>query len=281
MYEFSTSEPVRLRIEFGSGEIKIDATDTTTSTVEIEPYRDDDASREAVDRTTVEQRGDEILIETPRKTGGSIFRRSAKIRARITVPTGSDIEAKIDSADLTARGQYGSVQVKTGSGDVRLETVDDEISVASGSGDVDVRLGGERTRIQAGSGDLSIRGSRGQVNLTTGSGDIRIDEAGDAVQATSGSGDVLIRTAEGDVTVSTASGDQRIRQVSRGRVRCNAASGDILIGIAEGTAAWLEVNSISGSVQSQLDGSEPPGEDEESVQVKANTVSGDIVLARA
>jgi DUF4097 and DUF4098 domain-containing protein YvlB len=279
MYEFPTPDPVRLRIEFGAGDIEIEAIDTTTSTVRLDPYRDDDASREALEKTTVEQRGGEIRIETPRKS--SIFRRGAKLRARITVPTGSGIEAKIESADLTASGDYRSVVVKTGSGDVRLDTVDGETSVQSGSGDVDVTRTGDRARIQAGSGDIAIRTSRGQVSISTGSGDIRVDEAADAVQANSGSGDIQIGDAQGDVSVNTASGDQSIGRAHRGRVRSNAASGDIQIGIASGTAAWLEINSISGSVHSELDGSEPPGEDEETVQVKANSVSGDITLTRS
>jgi DUF4097 and DUF4098 domain-containing protein YvlB len=279
MYEFSTPKPVRLRIEFGAGDIEIEATDTTTSTVELEAYRDDDASREALERTTVEQRGDEIRIETPRKSG--IFRRGAKLGARITVPTGSDIEAKIDSADLTASGGYGNALVKTGSGDIRLDTVDEETSIQTGSGDVDVTRAGTRTRIQAGSGDVALRTTRGQASVSTGSGDIRLDEAADTVQANSGSGDIAIGDAQGDVSVNTASGDQNLGRAHRGRVRCNAASGDIQIGIADGTAAWLEINSISGSVSSELDGSEPPAEDEETVQVKANSVSGDITLTRA
>jgi DUF4097 and DUF4098 domain-containing protein YvlB len=279
MYEFPTSEPVRLRIEFGAGDIEIDATDTDTSTVQIDAYRDDDASRDALDQTTVEQRGDQIRIETPRKS--SIFRRGVKLRARIIVPTGSSIEAKIDSADLNAVGTFANALVKTGSGDVRLEQVDDESSVQSGSGDVDLTLGGANTRIQAGSGDISITMARGRVSASTGSGDIRLDTAQDAVQATSGSGDIQVGDAQGDVSINTASGDQQLVRASRGRVRCNAASGDIQIGVANGTAAWLEVNSLSGSVQSELDGSEAPGEDEETVQVKANSVSGDIVLVRA
>jgi DUF4097 and DUF4098 domain-containing protein YvlB len=83
------------------------------------------------------------------------------------------------------------------------------------------------------------------------------------------------------VSVNTASGDQNIARVAQGRVRCNAASGDIRIGIAEGTAVWLSVNSISGSVRSELDGAAPPEEGEPTVEVRANTVSGDIELVRA
>jgi DUF4097 and DUF4098 domain-containing protein YvlB len=279
MYEFTTPKPVRLRIEFGAGDVEVEATDTTTSTVRLEAYRDDDASQAALEQTTVEQRGDEIRIETPRKS--SFFRRGAKLRARITVPTGSDVEAKLESADLDASGSYRNALVKSGSGDVRLDTVDDETSVQSGSGDVDVTEAGGRTRIQSGSGDIAIRTSRGQVSISTGSGDIRVDDAENAVQANAGSGDVEVGDAKGDVTVNTASGDQRIGRAYRGRLRCNAASGDVAVGIADGTAAWLEVNSISGSIHSELDGSEPPGEDEETVQVKVNTVSGDISLSRA
>src|SRR5262245_12538646 len=111
MYEFSTPKPVRLRIEFGAGEIEIDATDTDTSTVQIELYRDDDASRDALEKVTVEQRGDEIRIETPRKTGG-FFKRGGKLLARIAVPTGSSLDAKIESADLAASGTYANATVK-------------------------------------------------------------------------------------------------------------------------------------------------------------------------
>ena len=279
MYEFATPEPVRLRIEFGSGDIVIDATDTETSSVRIEPYRDDDAGREAMEKTTVEQRGDEIRIETPRKSG--IFRRGGRLRARIEIPNGSSVEAKIDSADLTTRGTLASALVKTGSGDIRLDTVNGEASVSSGSGEVDVDHGGELTRIQTGSGDSSVRDAKGRVQISTGSGDIRVDEAIGAVQVNSGSGDVNIGDAQSDISVNTASGDQNLGRASRGRVKCNAASGDIQIGIAYGTAAWLEVNTVSGSVSSELDGSEPPGEDEETVQVKATSVSGDITLTRA
>jgi DUF4097 and DUF4098 domain-containing protein YvlB len=279
MYEFSTSEPVRLRLELGAGDIEIDAVETDTSTVRLDAYRDDDASRDVLERTIVEQRGNEIRVESPRKS--SFFRRGIKLRARITVPVGSSVEAKTDSADLSASGSLANAIVKTGSGDIRLDHVDEETSVATGSGDVDLASGGATTRVESGSGDLSIRHARGRVNVSTGSGDIRVGAADDTVQANSGSGDIKVGEAHGDVALNTASGDQQITRAERGRVRCNAASGDITIGIADGTAAWLEVNSISGSVQSQLDGAEPPGEDEETVQVKANTVSGDIVLVHA
>jgi len=46
MYEFDTPQPPRLRIEIGSGEIEVEATQTDRTTVEI-TAREDDAGRDA------------------------------------------------------------------------------------------------------------------------------------------------------------------------------------------------------------------------------------------
>jgi hypothetical protein len=72
-----------------------------------------------------------------------------------------------------------------------------------------------------------------------------------------------------------------VGRAQSGRVVCETASGDVLVGIAEGVPAWLDVHSLTGSVHSALGESEPPAEGETSVAVHANTVSGDITLLRA
>jgi hypothetical protein len=72
-----------------------------------------------------------------------------------------------------------------------------------------------------------------------------------------------------------------VRRAQRGRISCQTASGDVRIGIADGVPAWLDVHSLTGSVRSALGESAPPAEGEDSVEVRANTVSGDIDLVRA
>ena len=279
MYEFHTPEPVRLRIEFGAGGIEVDSTETDRTTVEVTTRRDDEASQEAVAETRVEQRGGDIVIEGPRRS--AFFRRGPQLQLRVRVPSDSGLEAKIESADLTVTGRLTDVGVKTGSGDVRLDTVTGDTTIQSGSGDVEIQSAGTSTRLQSGSGAVRLRTAAGGVSTSTGSGDIAIDQVSGALQANSGSGDVRVGSAGGDVSVNTASGDQHIARVDHGRVRSNAASGDIRIGIADGTAAWLSVNSLSGSVRSELDGAAPPEDGEPAVEVRANTVSGDIELVRA
>ncbi|MDQ3164816.1 MAG: DUF4097 domain-containing protein [Actinomycetota bacterium] len=280
MYEFHTPEPVRLRLELGSGEIRIATTETDRTTVEVTSQRDNEAGREAVAETRVEQRGRDIVIEAPRKSA-SFFRSGPQLQVHVRVPHASQLEAKIHSADLEVTGQLIDVNVKTGSGDVRLDTAIEDTNVQSGSGDIELERGGRETRTQSGSGDVRIRHADGSVKVSTGSGDIGVDHAGGPVHLNSGSGDVQLADAAADVSVNTASGDQYLGRVRRGRVRSNAASGDIHIGVAEGTAAWLSVNSLSGSVHSELDGAEPPNDDEDTVEVRVNTVSGDITLVRS
>lgn len=278
MYEFHTPQAPRLRIEIGSGDIEIEATQTDRTTVEI-TARADEAGQEAIAETRVEQRGNDIVIEAPRRS--SFFRRGPELRVHVVLPVQSQLDARVNSADLHTSGRLMTATVKTGSGDVRLDTVTEDTHVQAGSGDIEIQVAGLSTKVQSGSGDVRIRQSRGQLNVNTGSGDIEVDRAESPVQLSTGSGDIRVGDAAGSVSTNSASGDQLIARVASGRVRSNSASGDVHIGVTDGTAAWLDVNTLSGSVHSELDGAEPPADDDDTVEVRVNTVSGDITLVRA
>ncbi len=275
MHDFAVSGPVRLRVQMGAGRLEVEAKETDQVTVDV---RGGESSRETVDQTVVEHRGDEVVVEVPRRAG--FLRRSAEIEVVVTLPPQSRLDIRTESADVVTSGPLGDSQVKTGSGDLRLDHTG-ELRVQSGSGDVTVGTANGTSTVTTGSGDVVARlvGASGRVS--TGSGDIRVERAAGPLQVNSGSGDVSVDTAGDDVTANTASGDQHLGRVERGRVRLNSASGDIHVGVADGTAVWLDVNTISGSLDSALSGGEPPGEDEDSVELRVNTVSGDIALARA
>ena len=71
-----------------------------------------------------------------------------------------------------------------------------------------------------------------------------------------------------------------MRRAGSGTVRANGASGDISIGIEEGTAAWLDVSTVSGRVDQELGESEPPDR-ATTVEIAAHTVSGDLRVHRS
>ena len=63
-----------------------------------------------------------------------------------------------------------------------------------------------------------------------------------------GSGNIEVGRLDGSLVSKTGSGNLTVRRASAGSVRANGASGNIRIGIEEGTAAWLDVSTVSGRV---------------------------------
>ena len=73
----------------------------------------------------------------------------------------------------------------------------------------------------------------------------------------------------------------RLGEVARGSVVLETANGDLEIGIAEGTAAWLQVNTGFGQVRNLLDEAARPTESDETVEVRGRTSYGDITIRRS
>ena len=59
------------------------------------------------------------------------------------------------------------------------------------------------------------------------------------------------------------------------------AMGDVEIGIADGTAAWLDVNTGFGHVRNQLENATRPDEADKTVEVRGPTSYGDIIIHRS
>ena len=111
---------------------------------------------------------------------------------------------------------------------------------------------------------------------------MQIREVGGSLEVNSASGDVMVREAASSVSVNTASGDQTVGSVSQGKVNLKSASGDLKIGIREGSTLWVDARSRSGEVRSELPVSDlPPEGDAPHVELRANSMSGDITVVRA
>jgi hypothetical protein len=77
-------------------------------------------------------------------------------------------------------------------------------------------------------------------------------------------------------------GSQRAatRSVRRGEVTARTASGDIRAGVRAGTAALLDVRTISGRVSIDFEAAGEPSGDEERVRLGLESVGGDMDLVR-
>jgi DUF4097 and DUF4098 domain-containing protein YvlB len=280
---FDTPGEVRLDIRLGAGEVRLETSNVKETTVVLEPLRDNDASNAAVEKARVELRerggGHQVLVDV--RDRGGLF-RSAEVLVAVTSPEGTSVESKTGSAEVVGHGLFGSIEVETGSGDIEFGEIGGDTRVSSGSGDVAIGDVGGNARINSASGDVQMRSITGDAKINSASGDVILRDVTGELSVNSASGDVIVREARSSVSVNTASGDQEIGTVSSGKVDLKSASGDMKVGIAEGSLLWVDARSRSGEVSSQLPVSELPPEGEgPSVELRANTMSGDITVARA
>jgi hypothetical protein len=284
---FQTPGEVRLEIRLGAGEVRLETAEIEETTVVLEPLRDNDSSAAAVENARVELRdrgdGHEVVIDARdrgRGLGGLL--RGAEVLVAVTCPEGASVESKTGSADVEGHGRFGSVEVETGSGDVEFGEVAGEARVNAASGDVQLGVVGRDARVNSASGDVQIRSIGGDAKLNSASGDVILREVAGELSVNTASGDVLVREASSSVTINSASGDQEIGRVAGGKVNLKSASGDVKVGIPEGTNLWVDARSRSGEVRSELPVSElPPDGEGPVVELRANTMSGDITVARA
>ena len=279
MPTFSTPEPAALTIRFAGGTLTLLAESRDTTTVDVAPANpSNSADVEHAAATTVEQRGREIVVIAPDTKRW--FGRTPKLDVRVAAPTESSVTAFVESADVRFTGRLGDIDVNSASGDVRFEHAR-TATVTAASGDVWGDTVSGEARVKTASGDVRLVDIGAAGDVTTASGDINVTHVGGDATLRSASGDAQVGQVDGSVMAKTASGDIRVDSVARGTVEIDSASGDVWLGIAHGTAAWLEVQSLSGDVTSELASSEAPGDDAPTVSIRARTLSGDVAIRRA
>ncbi len=264
---FTTTEHLTVFVELGAGHLTATGADVAEAVVEIHGPRADDFG--------VELKGAGLAVVAPR---GRFFGFGDSHDVRVTVPAGTDLVTKTGSADTATAGTLGMLRLKTGSGDIEIERADGAVMIESGSGDVRGQELGAEVRIKSGSGDISLGEVRGATGISTGSGDVVIGQARAATVLKTGSGDLEVKRSEADLSLTTASGDLTLGHVPQGKVVAKNVSGDVRVGIPAGTPVWTDINSVTGSVASNLAGIGKPAEGQPHVELRASTVSGDVIL---
>jgi hypothetical protein len=268
---FDTPGHVVLSLRVPTGEISIETHDGTETYVELRAGGGEEAAREALERSRIDlrERGEgrwEVVVEVPKRRGFGLFFGEPTNELRVRAPHGCAVSVETRSADVEGRGRYGQVEIQSVSGDVRFDEINEASTIRTTSGDVRVDLGGAEIDVNTTSGDVDLGAIHGRVNVRAVSGDVRIRHAAESVQVTS------------------VSGDQDLEGVVAGDVRLQSVSGDVRVGIRRGSRLWVDAKSLSGDTTSELDlGDAPDGEEEGAplVELRANTVSGDIRVVRA
>lgn len=267
---FTTEGPTSLYVEIGAGSVHVTALDTAETEIRVE-------GRDA-DEVAVERRGEQIVVIAPQRRGG-FFGFGSDLAVTVRLPAGSDLATRLGSADLEVTGRIGAARLRTGSGEVRVEELAGDATVHSGSGEVEVDGALGLLRVKTGSGRVRVRHASGSVAVASGSGRVEITRADADTATKTGSGDVHIASAHGDVSMTSGSGTLELGSIDAGVVRAKTASGDVAVAVPPGTPVWTDISCLTGSVRSSLASAGKPVEGQRFVEVRATTVSGDVVLS--
>jgi DUF4097 and DUF4098 domain-containing protein YvlB len=281
MPTYETPDPISVIIDI-VGDARITASDRTDTVVDVRPHNAAKAADvKAAEQTVVEYADGRLQVRTPKHWRRySPFGDAESVAVAVEVPTGSSLDASTDMGDLHAEGELGTSRLKSAMGNLRVDhaatlhatTAYGNVVADRVEGDAEVTTTSGEVRLGVLGGAAVIKNSNGDTAVAEVTGDLRVKTA---------NGDITVGRAQGSVTAKTARGDVRISDVTRGTTVMETAAGALEVGIHEGTAAFLDLRTQFGTVRNSLDAADEPAPSEHTVEVRARTSVGDIVIGRS
>jgi len=276
MPAFATPDPINATVEAGGAQVRITASDRTDTKVLVEPLNA--ASRKDVkvaDKTRVDFADGQLTVKT--MVAGD---QDGSVAITIDLPVGSSLIAYLAHSGVHVDGSVGACELHMASGRVQLDRIN-ALRANISAGEVEIGHIAGRADIEGATFAVRIGEVTGPVGITSAGGPAWIGHAAADLELSSGSGSLDIDRADGSVTATTGSGTIRIGRMTHGQAKLMNGSGDIEVGISDGTAAYLDVNSERGSVRNSVASRETPDASDAQLTVHARTRHGDIIIQRA
>jgi hypothetical protein len=243
---FATPSPITLVLDVRSGDVRIRAGAGPDTTV------DGAAEVDWTDGT--------LTVAAPaRGLLGRLLTDAPEVR--IALPAGSDVRGSV-AGETRATGRLGACRLSSTAGDIRL----DETGPAE---------------LTSRDGEIHVRRIDGPATITNTNGETRIGEVTGVLRLADTNGEMTVERALADVDGRTSYGAISIGEVVRGTVEPATAGGELAVGVAAGTAAWLDIDTAGGEVHNELDAAGGPAASDETVEILARTGGGDIRIHRA
>jgi hypothetical protein len=261
MPTFDTPQPITATVDIAAGSVRLVASDRDDTVVEVRP-RDESRSHDvkAAEQVRVDFKNGALAVASQR---GFSFPRRGAVVVDIALPAGSRLNGSAASASITADGRYADCKFASASGDLEIGSVVGKLKADTASG------------------GIAVRDINGSASVSTASGDAKIGDLDGDVKFRAASGGLAVTRLRGNVNAQTASGDVTVATAANGGVSVQTASGEVVVGIAEGTAAQLDLQTRSGELRNSLTPSEGPAAGDETLLVRVRTGSGDVVVQRA
>jgi hypothetical protein len=256
-----------------------DRTDTVVEVRPKDPNKKGDVT--AAKETRVEFDGGVLRIKAPKGSWRPYTFRggSEAIDVRIELPAGSSVRGDAGLAPLHVTGRLGECRYKTGAGELRIEEAG-AVMLKTSAGDIDLGRAAGHCEITTSSGAVRVGTIDGTAAIKNSNGATELGEITGDLRVRAANGKINVERAHATVGVKTANGDIRLREVLRGAVSAHTAYGRIDVGVRDGVAVWLDVQTAFGSVENDLAATGVPRPGEDHVELKARTACGDITIRR-
>jgi hypothetical protein len=230
---YSVTGTVELEVLTHSGDISIRGGQPGTVTVRgrihvgdrwLQGSRQDDVNQ-IEKNPPIQQSGNSIRIDY-------LDYHDISVDYEITAPADTALRAHTGSGNQELEGLRGSVDVETGSGDLRLHDI-----VSS------------RMHLHNGSGNIEALDVAGPLAAEAGSGNVRVEENGEGeVRLRTGSGNLEARGVKGALWAQSGSGNVKISGSNTGTWEVRTGSGNVDLGLPAEAAFDLEASTGSGSI---------------------------------
>lgn len=280
MPTFPTPTPVAVTVEAHFAELQIVASDRSDTVVDVRPTDPDDRAHvEVAQATRVELLGDQLRVIAPKPSLMTRILNSPSLDITISLPTGSAVRAQLGAGNIAATGTLGDCTVTTGAGSIRLGDTG-ALAARAGSGDIIVgNVTGDATMVTP-AGHTQIASATGNVAIRNGSTGPRIGTVGGDLQVRAGHGRIEAESVAGSIDARTAHGAVVIAMATGTEVELKTSHGDLEVGIPDGRAVWLDLDTKYGRVASEFipTDQEPPAGP--NVRIVGRTSYGDIRIRR-
>jgi Putative adhesin len=282
MPTFDTPAPILVRLELGVGDVRITATDRSDTVVQVRPT--DPAKKSdvaAAEQTRVEFTDGSLIIKAPKGWRRYTSRAGGEsIDVEIALPSGSQIRGDAGIAALRCSGPLGECHYNTGVGNIQVDQAG-PAHFNTGVGNIAVDRASGHTQINTGSGTVRIGSVDGTAVIKGANGDTWIGDVSRDLRVIAANGSISVDHSHATVVAKTANGDIRLGEVEGGTVVAQTSLGKVDIGIRDGVAAWLDLNTKFGKVYNELDAAVRPAPGDKAVEVRARSAFGDITIRRS
>ncbi len=265
--EFEVGEQAELFVENRSGTVAVRGEETRTVRVEVvarlwaESEAEADDLAELVARN-IRQENKRVTIRAPAlvRPGGFLFLfgRGPRIDYQVRAPGGTKAQITNRNGRIEVEDLKGPLHVEARNGRVAVNRIGKDTTITSRSGSVQADSIAGSLSIESRSGGVAVRQCEGDATVHSRSGTLQIEEVGGDLKIESRSGSISVLDVGGAVRVSARSGSVRYEGAVHGRFDIDVTSGSVRLAVDADKSFFLDAESTSGSVRSDLPLRRPP-----------------------